>query len=180
MSHRSAGRLPSLLLSLWLLLLVLVAGPTAAFALGHGESAHGLISPEATVVEYLRLKVPADNRQAWLQAERDTWEPWLQRQDGFLGRQLLWDAECQEGILLIHWRSRRQWLAIPEREIGAVQHRFELAARRALGWAPEAAAGSEAGDPEADVAGVNPFPLVFSGALEALGVTPPSAAEEAP
>ena len=177
MSQRSAGGLPSLLLTFCLLLLVLVGGPADAFALGNGGTAHGHGSPEATVVEHLRLKVAAGDRQAWLQAERDTWEPWLQRQDGFLGRQLLWDAERQEGVLLIHWRSRRQWLAIPEQEIEAVQRRFEVAARRALAGAPAAADDpAQAEDPQAD----NPFPLVFAGALEAVGVTPPSAAEEAP
>jgi uncharacterized protein (TIGR03792 family) len=176
MSLRSAGGLPSLLLSLWLLLLVLVGGPADAFALGNGGSAHGVVRSEATVVEHLRLKVPADARKAWLQAERETWEPWLQRQDGFLGRQLLWDAERQEGVLLIHWRSRRQWLAIPEQEIAAVQRRFELAALRALAGAPDAADVVEAEDPQAD----NPFPLVYAGALEVVGVTPPSSAEETP
>jgi uncharacterized protein (TIGR03792 family) len=159
---------------------VLVGGPADAFALGNGESIHGVVSPEATVVEHLRLKVPADARQAWLQAERETWEPWLQRQDGFLGRQLLWDAERQEGVLLIHWRSRRQWLTIPEQEIAAVQRRFERAALRALARAPEAPADSSAGDTEDGVEGDNPFPLVYAGALEAVGVTPPSSAEETP
>ncbi len=176
MSRRSAGGLPSLLLTFCLLLLVLAGLPGDAFATGNGGLADGMVSPGATVVEHLRLKVPADNRQAWLQAERQTWEPWLQRQDGFLGRQLLWDAERQEGVLLIHWGSRRQWLAIPEQEIAAVQRRFELAARGALAGHPAGANNPEVEEREAD----NPFPLVFAGALEPVGITPPAAAAEAP
>ena len=43
------------------------------------------------VIEELRLKVPADVKEAWLNAENEIWEPWLSSQDGFLGRQLFWD-----------------------------------------------------------------------------------------
>ena len=43
------------------------------------------------VIEELRLKVPADGKAAWLNAEKEIWEPWLSSQDGFLGRQLFWD-----------------------------------------------------------------------------------------
>ena len=45
------------------------------------------------IIEELRLKVPADLKAAWLQAEKKIWEPWLSSQDGFLGRQLFWDKE---------------------------------------------------------------------------------------
>ena len=76
---------------------------------------------EVVVVEHLRIKVPADGRQAWLQAEQGSWEPWLQTQDGFLGRELLWDSEREEGTLLIRWASREQWKAIPEADVEAVQ-----------------------------------------------------------
>ena len=40
------------------------------------------------IIEELRLKVPADAQAAWLDAEKEIWEPWLSSQDGFLGRQL--------------------------------------------------------------------------------------------
>ena len=43
------------------------------------------------VIEELRLKVPANVKAVWLDAEKEIWEPWLSSQDGFLGRQLYWD-----------------------------------------------------------------------------------------
>ena len=103
---------------------------------------------EVVVVEHLRIKVPANGRQAWLEAEQGSWEPWLQKQDGFLGRELLWDSAREEGTLLIRWASREQWKAIPEAEVEAVQERFEELAREATGQRQ----GS-------------PFPLVFEGEL---------------
>jgi uncharacterized protein (TIGR03792 family) len=104
---------------------------------------------EVAVVEHLRVKVPAEARQAWLEAERGSWEPWLERQPGYLGRDLLWDAEREEGTLLIRWASRDPWKAIPLAEVEAVQERFEHLARQATG-----------------VRHGNPFPLVFEGELQ--------------
>ena len=74
---------------------------------------------EVAVVEHLRVKVPAEARQAWLEAERGSWDPWLKQQPGYLGRDLLWDPECEEGTLLIRWASRDQWKAIPLEEVEA-------------------------------------------------------------
>ncbi|WP_411876467.1 TIGR03792 family protein [Vulcanococcus limneticus] len=103
------------------------------------------------VVEHLRLKVPAAGVEAWLQAERSSWEPWLAQQPGFLERQLLWDPKREEGTLLIHWASREQWEAISPAAVAQVQNRFEALARQAMGM-PQG----------------NPFPLVFEGELHPL------------
>ena len=55
---------------------------------------------EVAVVEHLRVKVPAEARQAWLEAERGSWEPWLAQQPGFLGRDLLWQLQAPPETLL--------------------------------------------------------------------------------
>jgi uncharacterized protein (TIGR03792 family) len=106
---------------------------------------------EVVVVEHLRLKVPEAGVDAWLTAERGSWEPWLAQQPGFLDRQLLWDAEREEGTLLIHWASREQWKAISSAQVQAVQQRFEALARQASG-----------------ISQGNPFPLIFEGELAPL------------
>ena len=103
---------------------------------------------EAAVVEHLRIKVPADALSVWHRAEEGSWEPWLTKQDGFLGRDLLWDPETEEGTLLIRWASREQWKAIPAAEVAQVQEQFERIARDGMGQTSG-----------------NPFPLVFEGEL---------------
>ncbi len=103
---------------------------------------------EVEVVELLCLKVPMENKDAWLEAEKTSWGPWLNRQQGFLGRQLLWNPNSEEAILLINWSSREQWKAIPKKEVDAVQGLFEIKAR--------AATGQQSG---------NPFPLQYQGEL---------------
>ena len=132
--------------ALVLCLLMLITGhPDVAIA--EQQLAGG--SFEVAVVEHLRVKVPAEARQAWLEAERGSWDPWLKQQPGYLGRDLLWDPEREEGTLLIRWASRDQWKAIPVEELEAVQERFEQLARETT--------GTQQG---------NPFPLVFEGELQ--------------
>lgn len=109
-------------------------GPNAAF--------------DVAVVEHLRVRVPAAARQAWIEAEKGSWEPWLAQQEGFIDRQLLWDPATEEGTLLIRWTDREHWKAISPQEVQAVQERFEQLAQAATG------------QPQG-----NPFPLVFEGEL---------------
>lgn len=116
---------------------------------------------EVAVVEHLRVQVRADARAAWLHAEALTWEPWLRQQPGYLGRELRWDAEREEGVLLIRWASREQWKAIPEEEVERVQVRFEALARRALGNPSTTNESPRA----------NPFPLVHASELEPRSLT---------
>ena len=85
------------------------------------------------VVEMLRLDVPAAQRQIWLEAEASTWQPWLERQDGFLGRDLYWDPKLEQGILLIRWASRDQWKAIGAEAVDQVQQRFDAEVNSSIG-----------------------------------------------
>ena len=105
---------------------------------------------DVAVIEHLRISVPAQGREAWLEAERGSWEPWLAQQTGFLGRELLWDPATEEGTLLIRWSSRQAWKAIPSEQVEEVQNRFEQLAREAMELAQDMD---------------NPFPLVFEGEL---------------
>ena len=100
------------------------------------------------VVEHLRLQVPRESRDQWMAAERGSWEPWLNQQPGFMGRDLFWDPVTEEGMLLIRWSSRKTWKSISMTEVETVQERFETLARELT--------GQHQG---------NPFPLVFEGEL---------------
>ena len=101
-----------------------------------------------SIVEHLKLHVPKKFKNAWLKAEKESWEPWLLKQDGFLGRQLFWDPKVEEATLLIGWESRAVWKNISQTEINLVQQDFEKIARKETG----------------ETSG-NPFPLIFEGEL---------------
>ena len=104
--------------------------------------------PKESIVEHLKLDVPKKFKNAWLKAEQGSWEPWLLKQDGFLGRQLFWDPKVEEATLLIGCESRVVWKNISQSEINLVQQDFEKIARKET--------GQRSG---------NPFPLNFEGEL---------------
>ena len=100
------------------------------------------------VIEELRLKVPADAKSAWLNAEKEIWEPWLSSQDGFLGRQVFWDKEKEEALILVSWESKKLWKSIPMSEVNIVQARFEDRVKTVLNVSK------------------NPFELLYEGELD--------------
>ena len=100
------------------------------------------------VIEELRLKVPADSKAAWLNAEREIWDPWLSSQEGFLGRQLFWDREKEEALILVNWESKKLWKSIPISEVNVVQEKFEDIVKTALNVQE------------------NPFKLIYEGELD--------------
>jgi len=100
------------------------------------------------VIEELRLKVPADLKAAWLSAEKEIWEPWLSSQAGFLGRQLFWNKEKEEALILVNWKSKKLWKSIPMSEVNEVQQKFEDNVKTALNVSQ------------------NPFELIYEGELD--------------
>ena len=100
------------------------------------------------VIEELRLKVSADLKAVWLNAEKEIWDPWLSSQDGFLGRQLFWDKEKEEALILVNWKNKKLWKSIPMSEVNVVQQKFEDNVKAALNI------------------GENPFELIYEGELD--------------
>ena len=103
------------------------------------------------VIEELRIKVPAYAKTAWLNAEKEIWEPWLSTQDGFLGRQLFWDKEKEEALILVNWKSKKLWKSIPMSEVNVVQQKFEDSVKTALSVRD------------------NPFKFIYEGELDKQG-----------
>ena len=100
------------------------------------------------VTEELRLKVPAEHKEVWLETEKQIWDPWLSSQDGFLGRQLFWDKEKEEALILVNWKSKKLWKSIPISEVNAVQQKFENNVKTSLNVSE------------------NPFKLIYEGELD--------------
>ena len=77
------------------------------------------------IVEELRLSVPLKYKETWLKAEEEVWEPWLSKQDGFLGRQIFYDQKKEEALLLVKWESRNLWKNISNEEVNKMQKIYE-------------------------------------------------------
>ena len=100
------------------------------------------------VIEELRLKVPAASKAAWLNAEKEIWDPWLYSQEGFLGRQLFRDKEKEEALILVSWESKKLWKSIPMSEVNVMQEQFENNVKTSLKVEE------------------NPFKLIYEGELD--------------
>ena len=77
------------------------------------------------ITEELRLSVPSNYKDAWITGEKEIWDPWLSRQDGFLGRQIFWDKEKEEALILVNWENKKLWKKIKINEIQKIQDKFE-------------------------------------------------------
>ena len=85
--------------------------------------------------------------RVWLQAEKEVWEPWLSIQDGFLGRQIFWDKEKEEALILVNWENKQLWKSISMNEVNQIQEKFEENVKTSLNI------------------DVNPFELIYEGEL---------------
>ena len=103
------------------------------------------------VIEELRLKVPSEFKEVWLNAEKKIWEPWLSSQDGFLGRQIFWDKEKEVALILVNWKNKKLWKSISMKEVNEVQEKFEENVKSSLKLSE------------------NPFKLIYEGELENQG-----------
>ena len=99
------------------------------------------------VIEELRLKVPSKFKEEWLKTEKKIWEPWLSIQDGFLGRQIFWDEEKEEALILVNWKNKKMWKSISMREVNEIQDKFEENVKKSLN------------------VNTNPFELIYEGEL---------------
>ena len=100
------------------------------------------------IVEELRLKVPSDFKEVWLNAEKKIWDPWLSAQDGYLGREIFWDKEKEEALILVNWKNKKLWKSISMEEVNEIQKEFENEVKISLNVSE------------------NPFKLIFEGELE--------------
>jgi len=85
------------------------------------------------IVEELRLSVPLKYKETWLKAEEEVWEPWLSKQDGFLGRQIFYNQKTGEALLLVKWKNRNLWKNISEEEVNKMQKIYEETVTSSLG-----------------------------------------------
>ena len=80
---------------------------------------------DENVVEELRLNVPSKYKEIWLKAEQEIWEPWLSKQDGFLGRKIFYNQKSEEALLLVKWQNRILWKNISAEEVNKIQKIYE-------------------------------------------------------
>jgi len=73
------------------------------------------------VIEFLTFRVPPNERDEWMQIEEATWSRFLERQEGFVRKQLWVDVDQPDDVhAMIEWESLDHWKTIPADELAAV------------------------------------------------------------
>ena len=88
---------------------------------------------DENIIEELRLNVPNKYKETWIKAEEEIWEPWLSKQDGFLGRQIFYNQKKEEALLLVKWKNRNLWKNISDEEVNNIQKIYEEKVISSLG-----------------------------------------------
>ncbi len=80
------------------------------------------------VIEWLKVNVSPDLREAYVQKDAEIWTPALSRYSGFLGKEV-WISpdDPKEVVLIIRWESLEAWQAIPSPVLEQVEAEFAKA-----------------------------------------------------
>lgn len=80
------------------------------------------------VIEFLKIKVTAENREKYLQLDQEIWTKALAKCPGFLGKEVWLNPDKPtEVILIIRWASREEWKSISAQLLEQIEQQFALA-----------------------------------------------------
>ncbi|MGQ9864665.1 MAG: TIGR03792 family protein [Pseudanabaenaceae cyanobacterium] len=74
-------------------------------------------------IEWLEFAVPPARREFFLQQDRAVWDPFLAQYPAFAGKEV-WVQPPDRLVLVLRWRSRAAWKAIPQTQLDAVEQAF--------------------------------------------------------
>ena len=112
--------------ALLLILVIFQSNPTNAFDLSMSKT-------NEKIIEELRLNVPLDYKGSWLKAEKEVWDPWLSKQEGFLVRKIFYNQKKEEALILVYWQNKELWKNISDEEVNKIQRIYEDNIKSSLG-----------------------------------------------
>ena len=65
-----------------------------------------------------------------------------------MGRDIFWDKEKEEALILVKWKNKKLWKSISLEEVNQIQEKFEDSIKKSLNLSE------------------NPFNLIYEGELE--------------
>jgi uncharacterized protein (TIGR03792 family) len=84
--------------------------------------------PGLMVIEWLKFRVPPRQRERYIQLDDEIWTPALRTYPGFIAKETWIDPNEDDVLfLIIRWRTREEWKAIPEADLSAITERFDAA-----------------------------------------------------
>ncbi len=86
------------------------------------------------VIELLKVKIPPQQREKFIQKDAEIWTVAFAKYPGFLGKEVWINPnDAAEVVFVIRWATREQWKAIPQADLDAIEQKFT----QALGFAQQ-------------------------------------------
>ncbi|MBD2325458.1 TIGR03792 family protein [Alkalinema sp. FACHB-956] len=85
------------------------------------------------VIEWLKVKVPIELHDRYIEQDAAIWTTALANCAGFVGKQVWTNSQDPtEIILVIQWATREQWKAIPIEQLESIDRTFVMAMGQAF------------------------------------------------
>lgn len=80
------------------------------------------------VIEWLKVRVPSEVREKYIQKDAEIWTPLLASYSGFLNKEV-WISpnNLDEVILVIYWNNREAWKSVPSDRLEETERKFTQA-----------------------------------------------------
>ncbi|WP_068819022.1 TIGR03792 family protein [Phormidesmis priestleyi] len=80
------------------------------------------------LIEWLKVKVPPELREQYIQKDDEIWTPLLSNYSGFAGKEV-WinPQDPTEIVMVIHWESQDGWKSIPAETLEETDRQFTQA-----------------------------------------------------
>ena len=109
----------------WISLTLIVLVASFQYNFASVDAATMVNMNDVPIIEELRLRVPLQYKDNWINAEKEVWEPWLANKKGFLGREIFYNKEKEEALVLVKWANKSLWKSISVKEVNEIQSIFE-------------------------------------------------------
>lgn len=76
------------------------------------------------VIEWQKVRVPPRLRDFYVEKDAEIWTPALRDQEGFLGKEVWLGEDGSEIVIVIRWRSRKDWEGMPGDRLVELTDRF--------------------------------------------------------
>jgi uncharacterized protein (TIGR03792 family) len=78
------------------------------------------------VIEWLKVRVPPELREKFIQKDAQIWTAMLASYPGFLSKEVWINPETSsEVVLIIRWASREAWEAVPKEQLTQTEQQFD-------------------------------------------------------
>lgn len=77
------------------------------------------------VIEWLKVKVPIELRETYIQKDAEIWTATLSQYPGYLGKEIWFNPQAESDlIMVIYWETQEAWKSIPASVLEETDRQF--------------------------------------------------------